>query len=204
MNISLAREIHELMQERTKVVENTTDQFLYIKDRIFRNILLLSCARERFPSFCVIHAHTEESCICELCCYCGMQRSKGIHGWSLCESVGDWAVSHPGNSIVDRKIGTRVARLGCCLHYYDAAPPFLRIHSVSGSNGKTKRNETTRVIVRKYDRTNSARRVNVSYVNDNLSILKYWAYWNIRLYMFIWRDMRWRIHIYNLHIHNNQ
>lgn len=83
------------------------------------------------------HAHQEIVRICEPYCYYRMQRSEGIHGWSLRESVGDRAVSHPGNSIVDGKIGTTVVQLGRCLHYYDLAPPILRIRSVSEGNGET-------------------------------------------------------------------
>lgn len=77
----------------------------------------------RFPSFCIIHAHTKESCICKPCCYCGMQKSGGVHGWLHRESVGDRAVSHPGNSIVDRKIETTIVRLGRCFHYYGPCIP---------------------------------------------------------------------------------
>ncbi|XP_077258830.1 uncharacterized protein LOC143895514 [Temnothorax americanus] len=39
------------------------------------------------------------------------------------------------------KSGLRSVRLGRCLHYYNPAPPIMRIRSVSGDNGETKQCE---------------------------------------------------------------
>jgi len=58
-------------------MENAANQSLYIKDWIFRNILLLSCV---LP-FVLYNTRAYEG-ICEPCCYCGMQRSERIYGWS--------------------------------------------------------------------------------------------------------------------------
>lgn len=77
-----------------------------------------------------------------------MQRREGIHGWSLRESVGDQAVSHSGNSIVDGKIGTTIVRR--------SLPPLLRprapdsADSFSFRRQRRRRDETAQVIVRKY------------------------------------------------------
>lgn len=108
------------------------------------------------------HAHQGIVRICEPYCYYRMQRSEGIHGWSLREFPR--LATEPS---VIQEIPLSMEKSG--LQSYNSVVASIITTSrprfcgfVRFPEAMARRNETTRVIVRKYDRTKLARWASVS------------------------------------------